>query len=157
MRANCEDAERSLWLPERCMRPVDVPADTKDHADDTDSTNIGTGAMGIVVAIAVSAAAAIASGIAASQNVQTVNTVNKLADRVSSVLDLQNQINGHLHFGHLTVNPQMAWVQGQHRKGRKEVGDDVSGSLSRMCGGKDEPTKGVHRDMEILLFPKLWQ
>ncbi|KAL6032263.1 hypothetical protein STEG23_016120 [Scotinomys teguina] len=33
MRANCEDAERPLWLPERCVCPVDAPADTKDHAD----------------------------------------------------------------------------------------------------------------------------
>ncbi|KAL6057256.1 hypothetical protein STEG23_005718 [Scotinomys teguina] len=46
-RANCEDAERPMWLPEHCVCPVDVPADTKDHKDDPDSTNIGTGAMGV--------------------------------------------------------------------------------------------------------------
>ncbi|KAL6090249.1 hypothetical protein STEG23_001313 [Scotinomys teguina] len=46
-RANCEDAERPMWLPERCVCPVDVPADTKDHEDDLDSTNIGTGAMDV--------------------------------------------------------------------------------------------------------------
>ncbi|KAL6087327.1 hypothetical protein STEG23_014723, partial [Scotinomys teguina] len=59
-----QDAERPLWLLECCICPVDVPADTKDHADDLDSTNIGTGTMGIVAAIAVSAAAATAMGIA---------------------------------------------------------------------------------------------
>ncbi|KAL6043572.1 hypothetical protein STEG23_035778 [Scotinomys teguina] len=47
MRANCEDAERPVWLPERCMCPVDVPDDTNNHADDLDSTNIGTGAMNV--------------------------------------------------------------------------------------------------------------
>ncbi|KAL6093677.1 hypothetical protein STEG23_008991 [Scotinomys teguina] len=41
------DAERPMWLPERCVRPVDVPADTNDHEDDRDSTNIGTGAMDV--------------------------------------------------------------------------------------------------------------
>ncbi|KAL6076283.1 hypothetical protein STEG23_018232 [Scotinomys teguina] len=46
-RVNCEDAERPMWLPERCVRPVDVPADTNDHEDDRDSTNIGTGAMDV--------------------------------------------------------------------------------------------------------------
>ncbi|KAL6093653.1 hypothetical protein STEG23_026359 [Scotinomys teguina] len=44
---NPQDAERPMWLPERCVRPVDVPADTKDHADDPDSTNIGTGAKDV--------------------------------------------------------------------------------------------------------------
>ncbi|KAL6091092.1 hypothetical protein STEG23_013701 [Scotinomys teguina] len=48
-RANCEDAERPMWLPERCVCPVDVPADTKDHEDYLDSTNIGTGAMDVDV------------------------------------------------------------------------------------------------------------
>ncbi|KAL6090555.1 hypothetical protein STEG23_024341 [Scotinomys teguina] len=42
-----KDAERPMWFPEHCMRPVDVPADTKDHEDDPDSTNIGTGAMDV--------------------------------------------------------------------------------------------------------------
>ncbi|KAL6043669.1 hypothetical protein STEG23_016098, partial [Scotinomys teguina] len=41
------DAERPMQLPERCVCPVDVPADTKDHEDDPDSTNIGTGAMDV--------------------------------------------------------------------------------------------------------------
>ncbi|KAL6030272.1 hypothetical protein STEG23_014520 [Scotinomys teguina] len=41
------DAERPVWLPEHCVHPVDVPVDTKDHADDLDSANIGTGAMGV--------------------------------------------------------------------------------------------------------------
>ncbi|KAL6066851.1 hypothetical protein STEG23_009762 [Scotinomys teguina] len=41
------DAERPMWLPEHCVCPVDVPADTKDHEDDLDSTNIGTGAMDV--------------------------------------------------------------------------------------------------------------
>ncbi|KAL6088860.1 hypothetical protein STEG23_022683, partial [Scotinomys teguina] len=41
------DAERPMWLPEHCVLPVDVPADTKDHEDDPDSTNIGTGAMDV--------------------------------------------------------------------------------------------------------------
>ncbi|KAL6084000.1 hypothetical protein STEG23_002519 [Scotinomys teguina] len=41
------DAERPMWLPEHCVHPVDVPADTKDHEDDPDSTNIGTGAMDV--------------------------------------------------------------------------------------------------------------
>ncbi|KAL6053809.1 hypothetical protein STEG23_030631 [Scotinomys teguina] len=45
---NPQDAERPMWLPEHCVRPVDVPADTKDHEDDPDSTNIGTGAMDVV-------------------------------------------------------------------------------------------------------------
>ncbi|KAL6088796.1 hypothetical protein STEG23_010163 [Scotinomys teguina] len=45
---NPQDAERPMWLPERCVHPVDVPADTKDHEDDPDSTNIGTGAMDVV-------------------------------------------------------------------------------------------------------------
>ncbi|KAL6092871.1 hypothetical protein STEG23_028626 [Scotinomys teguina] len=40
-------AERPMWLPEHCVCPVDVPADTKDHEDDPDSTNIGTGAMDV--------------------------------------------------------------------------------------------------------------
>ncbi|KAL6070152.1 hypothetical protein STEG23_014750, partial [Scotinomys teguina] len=43
------DAERPVWLPERCVRPVDVPADTEDHEDDLDSTNIGTGAMDVAI------------------------------------------------------------------------------------------------------------
>ncbi|KAL6063984.1 hypothetical protein STEG23_028504 [Scotinomys teguina] len=42
-----QDAERPMWLPEHCVCPVDVPADTKDHEDDLDSTNIGTGAMDV--------------------------------------------------------------------------------------------------------------
>ncbi|KAL6091385.1 hypothetical protein STEG23_027123, partial [Scotinomys teguina] len=42
-----EYAERPMWLPEHCVHPVDVPADTKDHEDDPDSTNIGTGAMDV--------------------------------------------------------------------------------------------------------------
>ncbi|KAL6060163.1 hypothetical protein STEG23_004052 [Scotinomys teguina] len=42
-----KDTERPMWLPERCVHPVDVPADTKDHEDDPDSTNIGTGAMDV--------------------------------------------------------------------------------------------------------------
>ncbi|KAL6089783.1 hypothetical protein STEG23_010798 [Scotinomys teguina] len=109
---NPQDAERPMWLPERCVCPVDVPADTKDHADDPDSTNIGTGAMDVVVAtIAVFTTAATAVGIAVSQNVQTVTTVNVLAERESSALDLQNQRNGHLHFGLLTLNQKMALVQ----------------------------------------------
>ncbi|KAL6086914.1 hypothetical protein STEG23_024262 [Scotinomys teguina] len=41
-------AERPMWLPECCVRPVDVPADTKDHEDDPDNTNIGTGTMDVV-------------------------------------------------------------------------------------------------------------
>ncbi|KAL6082762.1 hypothetical protein STEG23_019577 [Scotinomys teguina] len=41
------DAERPMWLPECCVCPVDVPADTKDDEDDPDSTNIGTGAMDV--------------------------------------------------------------------------------------------------------------
>ncbi|KAL6073610.1 hypothetical protein STEG23_027911, partial [Scotinomys teguina] len=45
--ARLQDAERPMWLPERCVCPVDVPADTKDHEDDLDSTNIGTGAMDV--------------------------------------------------------------------------------------------------------------
>ncbi|KAL6082349.1 hypothetical protein STEG23_021504 [Scotinomys teguina] len=44
---SAEDAERPMWLPECCVHPVYVPADTKDHADDPDSTNIGTGAMDV--------------------------------------------------------------------------------------------------------------
>ncbi|KAL6062100.1 hypothetical protein STEG23_009821 [Scotinomys teguina] len=44
---NPQDAERPMWLPEHCVCPVDVPADTKDHEDDPDSTNIGTGAMDV--------------------------------------------------------------------------------------------------------------
>ncbi|KAL6039860.1 hypothetical protein STEG23_013685 [Scotinomys teguina] len=48
------------------------------------------------------------AGIAGSQNVKTVTTVNKLAERVSSALDLQNQRNGHLHFGLLILNRLMA-------------------------------------------------
>ncbi|KAL6051742.1 hypothetical protein STEG23_013914 [Scotinomys teguina] len=40
-------AERPMWFPEHCVRPVDVPADTKDQEDDLDSTNIGTGAMDV--------------------------------------------------------------------------------------------------------------
>ncbi|KAL6073423.1 hypothetical protein STEG23_033164 [Scotinomys teguina] len=40
-------AKRPVWLPERCLCPVDVPADTKDHEDDPDSTNIGTGAIDV--------------------------------------------------------------------------------------------------------------
>ncbi|KAL6090554.1 hypothetical protein STEG23_024340 [Scotinomys teguina] len=51
--------------------------------------------------------AATTAGIAGSQNVQTVTTVNKLAERVSSALDLQNQRNGHLHFGLLILNRLM--------------------------------------------------
>ncbi|KAL6091019.1 hypothetical protein STEG23_028407 [Scotinomys teguina] len=47
MRANCEDVERPVWLLERCMHPVHVPADTNDHAEDPESTNIGTGAMDV--------------------------------------------------------------------------------------------------------------
>ncbi|KAL6058772.1 hypothetical protein STEG23_008626, partial [Scotinomys teguina] len=46
---NPQDAERPMWLPEHCVCPVDVPADTKDHEDDLDSTNIGTGAMDVDV------------------------------------------------------------------------------------------------------------
>ncbi|KAL6033541.1 hypothetical protein STEG23_027415 [Scotinomys teguina] len=41
------DAERPVWLPECCVYPVNVPADTKDHEDDPDSTNIGTEAMDV--------------------------------------------------------------------------------------------------------------
>ncbi|KAL6038239.1 hypothetical protein STEG23_034912 [Scotinomys teguina] len=44
---NPQDAERPMWLPEHCVYPVDVPADTKDHEDDPDSTNIGTVAMDV--------------------------------------------------------------------------------------------------------------
>ncbi|KAL6086054.1 hypothetical protein STEG23_016110, partial [Scotinomys teguina] len=47
MRADCEDAERPVWLPEHCVLPVDVSADTNNHADDPDSTNIGTGAIDV--------------------------------------------------------------------------------------------------------------
>ncbi|KAL6054510.1 hypothetical protein STEG23_029837 [Scotinomys teguina] len=42
-----EEMLRDPWLPERCVHPVDVPADTKDHEDDPDSTNIGTVAMDV--------------------------------------------------------------------------------------------------------------
>ncbi|KAL6057306.1 hypothetical protein STEG23_018695, partial [Scotinomys teguina] len=42
-----ENAERPMWLPEHCVYPVDVPAGTKDHEDDLDSTNIQTGAMDV--------------------------------------------------------------------------------------------------------------
>ncbi|KAL6084378.1 hypothetical protein STEG23_022620 [Scotinomys teguina] len=62
----------------------------------------------VVATIAVFTTADTAVGIAVSQNVQTVTTVNKLAERVSSALDLQNQKNGHLHFGLLKLNWQMA-------------------------------------------------
>ncbi|KAL6032068.1 hypothetical protein STEG23_001546, partial [Scotinomys teguina] len=44
---NPQDAERPVWLPECYVHPVDVPIDTKDHADYPDSTNIGTGAMDV--------------------------------------------------------------------------------------------------------------
>ncbi|KAL6091519.1 hypothetical protein STEG23_015551 [Scotinomys teguina] len=118
-----QDAERPMWLPEHCMHAVDAPAGTKDHADDPDSANIGTGTMdkfigmhniqATVAAITTSATAATAAGIAVSQNVHTVTTLNKLTERVSSGLDLQNQINGHLHFGLLTLNQQMVLVQEQ--------------------------------------------
>ncbi|KAL6030444.1 hypothetical protein STEG23_025180 [Scotinomys teguina] len=67
----------------------------------------------IVAAIAVSATAATAVGITVSENVQTVTTVNKLAERVSSTVDLQNQINGPFHFGLLTLNEQMVLLQEQ--------------------------------------------
>ncbi|KAL6090492.1 hypothetical protein STEG23_023935 [Scotinomys teguina] len=67
----------------------------------------------VVAAIAVSTTDATAAGIAVSQNVQTVITVNKLPERVSSALDLQNQVNGHLHFELLTLNQQMVLEQEQ--------------------------------------------
>ncbi|KAL6036998.1 hypothetical protein STEG23_033532, partial [Scotinomys teguina] len=40
-------AERPVWLLACCVCPVDVPADTNNHADDPDSTNIGTGAKDV--------------------------------------------------------------------------------------------------------------
>ncbi|KAL6084686.1 hypothetical protein STEG23_024399 [Scotinomys teguina] len=38
---------RDHVTPRVLCAPVDVPADTKDHEDDPDSTNIGTGAMDV--------------------------------------------------------------------------------------------------------------
>ncbi|KAL6048284.1 hypothetical protein STEG23_029916 [Scotinomys teguina] len=40
------DTERPIWLPEHYVHLFDAPGDTMNCADDSDSTNIGTGAMG---------------------------------------------------------------------------------------------------------------
>ncbi|KAL6085317.1 hypothetical protein STEG23_004037 [Scotinomys teguina] len=66
--------------------------------------------------------AATTAGIAWSHNVQTVTTVNKLAERVSSALDLQNQGNGHLHFGLLILNLLMAGANAMVLKTGEEGG-----------------------------------
>lgn len=63
----------------------------------------------IVTAIAVSAVAAATAGIALSQNTQQADVVK----RVSNALDIQNQINGHVHSGLPTLNQQMVLVQEQ--------------------------------------------
>ncbi|KAL6089364.1 hypothetical protein STEG23_023289 [Scotinomys teguina] len=81
--------------------------------------------IGIVATIAVFITAATTAGIAGSQNVQTVTTVNKLAERVASALDLQNQRNGHLHFALLILNRLMA--------GTKTNGHTLGATTCSVC------------------------
>lgn len=62
-----------------------------------------------IVTVAVSAVAAATAGIALSQQTRQADVVK----RVSNALDIQNQINGHVHSGLPTLNQQMVLVQEQ--------------------------------------------
>ena len=59
------------------------------------------------------ATTATAVRVALSQTVQMAETVNQLAERVSNALDIQNDLNGHIQLGILTLNQQVALVQEQ--------------------------------------------
>lgn len=67
----------------------------------------------MVAIIAISVTAATAAGIVLSQTVQMAETVNQLAEGVSNALDIQNDLNGHIQLGILTLNQQVALVQEQ--------------------------------------------
>ena len=67
----------------------------------------------VVAIVAISAMAETAARIAFSQTVQMAETVNQLAERVSNALDIQNDINGHIQLGILTLKQQVALVQEQ--------------------------------------------
>ena len=67
----------------------------------------------VVAIVAISAMAETAARIAFSQTVQMAETVNQLAERVSNALDIQNDLNGHIQLGILTLNQQVALVQEQ--------------------------------------------
>ena len=59
------------------------------------------------------ATTATAAGLALSQTVQTAETVNQKAKIISNALDIQNDLNGHIQLGILTLNQQVALVQEQ--------------------------------------------
>uniref|UniRef100_A0A8C8UJF9 Uncharacterized protein n=1 Tax=Peromyscus maniculatus bairdii TaxID=230844 RepID=A0A8C8UJF9_PERMB len=67
----------------------------------------------IVAAVAASAVAATAAGLALSQTVQQVAIINILPERVAGALDIQQTLNGQLHFGILMLNQQAALLQEQ--------------------------------------------
>lgn len=60
----------------------------------------------IVAAVGASVVAATAAGLALSQTVQQAAVINTLSERVASALDIQQTLNGQLHFGILMLNQQ---------------------------------------------------
>ena len=67
----------------------------------------------MIAIIAMSATIATAVGVALSQTVQMVETVYQMAEKVSNALNIQNDFNGHIQLGILTLNQQVALVQEQ--------------------------------------------
>ncbi|KAL6071525.1 hypothetical protein STEG23_024496, partial [Scotinomys teguina] len=114
---------RSGTLPEILLMTLKAQAEYPAHLyrpkRDFDIT------ASVVATIAIFTIAATTAGIAGSQNVQTVTTVNKLAERVSSALDLQNQRNEHLHFGLLILNRLMA--------GTRTNGHTLGATMCSVC------------------------
>uniref|UniRef100_A0A8C8UEE4 Retroviral envelope protein GP41-like domain-containing protein n=1 Tax=Peromyscus maniculatus bairdii TaxID=230844 RepID=A0A8C8UEE4_PERMB len=67
----------------------------------------------IVAAVAASAVTATAAGLALSQTVQQAAVINTLSERVAGALDIQQTLNGQLHFGILMLNQQASLLQEQ--------------------------------------------
>uniref|UniRef100_A0A8C8UQD0 Uncharacterized protein n=1 Tax=Peromyscus maniculatus bairdii TaxID=230844 RepID=A0A8C8UQD0_PERMB len=99
-------------IPAFAVMPLESPSDQFPLYLKRTGRDFGITAA-IVAAVAASAAAATAAELALSQTVQQAAVINALSERVAGALDIQQTLNGQLHFGILMFNHQAALSQEQ--------------------------------------------
>ena len=67
----------------------------------------------VVAASAAAAVAATAAGFTMVQSIQNAATINQFSERVAGALQIQETLNGQLHFDIMTLNQQTALLQEQ--------------------------------------------
>lgn len=106
---NCWSANWShaviVRIPAFAVMPLESPSDQFPLQLKRTRRDFGITAT-IVAAVGASVVAATAAGLALSQTVQQAAVINTLSERVASALDIQQTLNGQLHFGILMLNQQ---------------------------------------------------